>query len=146
MNCYDQEKLNLVKVWIKLVQSKKQKILNVMGYAKQVYNSTEEMDSWDELQAEIDIAKEQLMGEKVKTCVYDDPVSDEIKRKSIRRHKIISSIPKDEYLKLRAKVLKEIKIDPDMKYLMGNFDPNKGFGKAIVINKICEAYEHETRT
>jgi len=146
MKTYDPKKLELIKGWIKLVESKRQTIRNVMGYAKQVYEATEQMNSWYEIRYEFEMAKHKLMKIEETNLPLKDKDNDGLKKEKEEKERILASIPKNKFWELRAEALLKIKNDPKMKYMLKNFDPTRGLGKAMVETEICKAFENETRT
>jgi len=144
---YDPEKLELVRAWIKIVESKRQTIRNVIGYAKRVYDATEAMGTWDEIKREFDSAKEKLMKTldlEARRKDLNSVESEKLKNERDKKIKTLASIPKNKYWELRAKVVLKIKENPNMKYMLHNFKPDSGFGKEMVDHEICKAFKNET--
>lgn len=149
MTNYNSERLHLVRSWIKLVESKRQTIRNVMGYAKKVYDATEEMGTWDDLKEEVNTAKEKLIKNTDainRNNALKDCEMEKIRKEKEEKIRILKSIPTDKYEQLKAKVILDFKNNPKMAFMLKNFNPDKGLGKVFVETAIIKAFKDETRT
>lgn len=140
MTKYDPVKVKLVKEWIKLVESKRKDIKNVIAYAKTVYDGTEAMDSWDEIRGEVEKAK---IRKSARAKMFSQQDINHRANQALMDR--LKNIPKDQYEELRKKAIDSIKSNPNYKFLLKNFNPDSGFGKSMLEIKIIEAFKNESR-
>jgi glycerol-3-phosphate dehydrogenase len=140
MSDYDIDKLKIVKEWVRVVASKKQVIRNPLGYAKKVYESTEQMDSWSDLKSELENEKHKMERKKeilLKTNIVESELETSLKQKL---NTVLASIPQSKFERLRSKYVYELSANKELMSLIKDTGFNKGIGKSLLQKKIYEGF------